>query len=318
MPFFMPFRKMKITIRVLLGCVFMLSAILKLIDMDSFELFIFKSFEFNWILTGVLCRLLVSIELGLGIFYIVGAQLAMTNLISGLLILLMSFWLVYQLFLGNTENCHCFGEIISFSPHQALIKNIILLLFIGFLHKLKDPSIVLLPPKFRVGTIVFLIIVVLLLPAIISPPDFLFPDRYTVEGVTKKINFDEIEQTPWHMSDNAVDLRQGKKIVMFLSMNCEMCQKASKKAAVMNNRQGDTLPIYFIFFGKEEGMNGFWEKTTSHKFPYKIISADLFFSTTKLLPTIFFLKDGKIEKVLGYRNFDDGVVKEFLNEHSEN
>ena len=51
------------------------------------------------------------------------------------MLILFSLHLVYSIFLGDSDNCGCFGELIPMTPIQALFKNIITIGVLGYLNK---------------------------------------------------------------------------------------------------------------------------------------------------------------------------------------
>ena len=54
---------------------------------------------------------------------------------SIIMLIVFSLHLAYSIFLGDSENCGCFGELIPMSPLEALIKNIITIGILGYLYK---------------------------------------------------------------------------------------------------------------------------------------------------------------------------------------
>jgi len=280
--------------------------------MDSFELFIFKLIPINWWLATVAARLIISLELGIGLFYLLGIKLRQTNFLSLIVISGFSVWLLIQWLGGNTENCQCFGDVIQFSPGESLIKNGIILILIFLLFKIDQGDLFIIPQKIRKAVAWSAFLLAILLPVIISPPDFLFANRYSIKGVSKTIDLTKIDTFPWKNPTLSMDLTTGHDMVVFMSMKCKICKKAAKKVSIFNKQHDDSLHIYYVFFGDTVNLPTFWEESGSTKFPYKIIPSYVFFSYTMQLPTAFLLKDGKVIQTASYRELDDRMIDDWL------
>ncbi|MFM9946047.1 MAG: MauE/DoxX family redox-associated membrane protein [Bacteroidia bacterium] len=303
---------MKFSIRLILAFTFLVSALLKLSGIDGFELFVFKTLNLNWMLTTIYVRLLISLELGIGLFYLFGIGIKQTNSVALILISVFSIWLSIQWLSGNDENCHCFGEMFQMNAAESLIKNAIILIFVFLLFRVKDQDLILLPKPFLKVAPGVVLVISFLTPFIFSPPDFLVAHRYNLNGVADNIDFEKLDSIPWKNANNPIDITKGKNIVLFMSMQCNMCQKAAKKISIMDSRHPNAYNISYIFFGDSANLKPFWEKSESTQFPYKIISSKQFYSITKQMPTVFFLNEGKVIKALGYRNLNDKAVTSFL------
>ena len=302
---------MKLTIRLLLGLLFILSGVLKLIGMDAFELYVFKMFPIHWTFATLLARCIVTLELGIGVFYLLGLSLFCVNRLTLAVVFCFTIWLGFQWMTGNTENCHCFGELIQLSPAQSFFKNFILLFLILLLIRLKVKDKFVLPQRFTRLLFWIAILSVILVPVIASPPDFLMANRYSITGVSRDLVLSDFDSIPWKNAEES-KITGNDAIVLFMSMKCVMCKKAAQKISILNIRFGDSLPIYYIFFGDSSYLQAFWMESESTVFPHKIIPSDIFFKYTKNLPTIFFIKQGKVSKSVGYRELDEGEVRAWI------
>jgi len=135
-------KNLPIIIRVLVSALFLLSAFAKLYPTPMYG--ITKVFEegqlipmgFSEGLAPYFSRFIIAIE-----FFIAFAILQKNYLkklvipTSIIMIFVFSLHLAYSIFLGDSENCGCFGELIPMSPLQALIKNIITIGVLGYLYK---------------------------------------------------------------------------------------------------------------------------------------------------------------------------------------
>ena len=127
--------------RLLISALFLLSAIAKLykpaiVGILNFEESQLIPMGFSSDIAPFFSRLIIGFE-----FFIAFAILQ-SNYIKKLvipstilLITIFSIDLSLDIFVGNDENCGCFGESIPMTPIQALIKNIITLFVLFYLYK---------------------------------------------------------------------------------------------------------------------------------------------------------------------------------------
>ena len=132
--------------RILVGCLFIFSGLVKAIDPLGLGYKMQEFFE-AWAASGFLTSLMhsmhdqallfslfmISIEVVLGVALLIGWK---KNLILPLLLLLtifFTFLTAYVLFSGKIRACGCFGDCIPLTPVQTFTKDIILLLLIVLL-----------------------------------------------------------------------------------------------------------------------------------------------------------------------------------------
>jgi len=129
-------------IRVLVSALFLLSAFAKLYPTPMYG--ITKVFEegqlipmgFSESIAPYFSRFIIAIELFIAIAILQKNYLKKLVIPTSIIMLILfSLHLAYSIFLGDSENCGCFGELIPMSPLQALIKNIITLGVLGYLYK---------------------------------------------------------------------------------------------------------------------------------------------------------------------------------------
>ncbi len=240
-------------IRVLVSALFLLSAFAKLYPTPMYG--ITKVFEegqlipmgFSEGLAPYFSRFIIAIE-----FFIAFAILQRNYLkklvipTSILMLIVFSLHLAYSIFLGDSENCGCFGELIPMSPLQALIKNIITLGVLGFLYK-KTPN----DKENSCSKLSIQFLSVLLLM-------FAFLPVQTV-GKNKRVSgFSE-----YVVSD--IDINDGKKILCFFDAGCEHCMDAARSLnqlsdsisyfpqmhIIFSDSEADRIPEFFEYAGRE-------------------------------------------------------------------
>jgi thiol-disulfide isomerase/thioredoxin len=162
------------------------------------------------------------------------------------MLILFSLHLAYSIFLGDSENCGCFGELIPMSPLQALIKNIITLGVLGYLYKNTPEDTKNDCSKLSIQ---FLSILLLM---------FAFIPVQTV-GKNKRVSgFSE-----YVVSD--LNMNEGKKILCFFDAGCEHCMDAAKSLnelsdsiayfpeihIIFSDSEADRIPDFFDHAGRE-------------------------------------------------------------------
>ena len=240
-------------IRVLISALFLLSAFAKLYPIPMYG--ITKVFEegqlipmgFSEGLAPYFSRFIIAIE-----FFIAFAILQSNYLkkvilpLSITMIAVFSLHLSYSIFLGDSINCGCFGELIPMSPLQALIKNIITIGFLAYLYKKTEINEKNSCSKLSIQFLSILLLMFALLPV------------QTV-GKNKRVSgFAE-----YVVSD--IDINDGKKILCFFDAGCEHCMDAAKSLnqlsdsiayfpemhIIFSDSEADRIPEFFKYAGKE-------------------------------------------------------------------
>ena len=110
-----------IVMKVLLGLVFIASAILKIIDLDQFEIYVYSYHFFSLNTSFLVARAAIIIELVLGIGLVSNTLHKLYWWGSMAMLVGYTLLLLYALHMGRTDNCHCFGDFLQFDPKQSLV-----------------------------------------------------------------------------------------------------------------------------------------------------------------------------------------------------
>ena len=117
--------------KVLLGLVFIVSAVLKILDMDKFEIYIYSYHFFSLNFSFLVARLAIILELVLGVGLIANCLHKLMWWGSVSMLVGYSLLLIYAIANGRTDSCHCFGDYLQLDPKQSLVKNgFLLVLFL--------------------------------------------------------------------------------------------------------------------------------------------------------------------------------------------
>ena len=129
-------------LRIGIGGMFVIAAILKLMSIDEFEIYIYSFNVLNFLLTSFVSRIIIAGEFILGLFLILKINYKFTWNATMTVLILFTLFLIYVAIFRNDTNCHCFGQLVELSPVESIIKNVIamILLSIDKWTNLKPPS----------------------------------------------------------------------------------------------------------------------------------------------------------------------------------
>ncbi len=117
-----------------LFALFVFSAITKMLPLTPFEKQLVDLGFADWHTAPYFARLIIGVELGLGIALIQNHFFKRIVIpLTALLLVAFCIHLSYQIAIGQGGNCGCFGQFIEMTPTEALIKNIVTLGLLGWL-----------------------------------------------------------------------------------------------------------------------------------------------------------------------------------------
>mgnify|MGYP001191122766 CR=1 FL=1 len=278
--------------RLLISALFLLSAIAKLYPSPMYA--ITKIFEggqlipmgFSEDMAPYVSRIIIGFE-----FFIALALLQRNYIkriiIPGSIILVSVFTLhlSYQFFLGNSENCGCFGELIPMTPFEAIIKNVITILLLVFLYKyIREDK----QNNFRKLLNQFLIILLLMFAFI----------PIQKEGKNKRVSaFSQYVESE-------IDINSGKKILCFFDAGCEHCMDAAKSLASLSNQIEFFPEVHIVFSDLEEEKIPDFFKYAGQEYSYQVLP--------------FYNEDDEINsylEILGYEYENPAII--FLNDGNQ-
>lgn len=292
---------------IIIGVFFILSAVAKLFPVIQFE-FLLGSFSLPWSWTPYIARTIIGVELVLGILLLLRFRLHRLAIpLSIRFLIFMTLVLVYRwMTAGADAECGCMGDWLSMTPLQSILKNIAL---IGALFWMKKN----IAPSHSISNNYILLSI-----AIVS---FVLP--YIIEPVYVGLNTtrDQQETYPFDVdllyADNQkelpkIDVRKGKHIVAFLSVNCPHCKLAAKKIAIIYQLHPE-IPFYFFINGKDENIAKFCSEQKCESVPYsKLLQPQFLQLAGPELPSIQFLEDGQVVRNVDYLDLDVKSMEDFL------
>lgn len=117
-------------INILIGSVFIIAAILKLISIDEFEIYIYSFDIFSFLLTTFVSRIIIIGEFILGLFLILKINYKLTWRLTFISLILFTLFLIYVAIFRQDANCHCFGELVELSPLESIVKNVVMMILL--------------------------------------------------------------------------------------------------------------------------------------------------------------------------------------------
>jgi len=292
-------------LKVFLGLVFIVSAVLKILDMDQFEIYIYSYHFFSLNFSFLVARVAIILELVLGIGLVSNCFHKLMWWGSVLMLSGYTILLVYALILGRTDNCHCFGDYLRFNPWQSILKNIVLLGLFSLIYKMEGRHF-----KYERLALVATVLACSAAVFAISPPDN-FLNTSKTEDLQEAVFFEALRQPPL----DSMNLLQGKKVVGFLSSGCEYCKMAAHKLSLMQSFYGfPEQDVLFVFLGSEEGVRRFFEDSESTQYPYVIYEdvKTLLQMNNGAFPLFVFMEDGKVLHEYGFRDMDESEINLFF------
>lgn len=274
---------------------------------DSFQ-WTFLDLGINSLTTaGIIARMMVGLELMLGLFLI--GHIYLRSFTYKAVIAVLSIFIIYLLLViakqGNSGNCGCFGNAVAMKPMTAIGKNVIMIavtVLLMFIYPVK-------PYKHQEY-----VLMVLALIAFCTP--FLVNNLYLGSApVTykKELKLDLLYNSGTPAPQ--VELRKGKHIIAFMSLTCPHCKKAAYLLHVIH-REHPEIPVYMVLDGSEEFKKPFFDETHAGDVPYLYFRHDEEFKELAgpEVPAIYWVNDGKVEfkSAYAYYQLDPKYMEKWI------
>ena len=296
----------KSALKVLLGLVFVVSAVLKLFDMDKFEIYIYSYHFFSLNASFMVARLAIILELVLGIGLISHCLHKLMWWGSIAMLAGYSLLLIYAMYLGRTDSCHCFGDFLQLDPKQSLVKNGVLMLLFLPIYRMESWK-----TPFRWLILCLTVMVSTIAVFVISPPDNLTSNTDPEQNLQLELFNEMLDASPL----DTLNLRKGKQVICFLSTSCEYCQMAAQKLSLMQQFYGFPKEnITYLFMGNEEDIAKFYEESGSAQYRDLLYPdvARLLKAVNGNFPVVVLLEDGEVVHEYGFRNMNEAEIQAFM------
>ena len=298
---------LRLTIRLLLGAFFIGTAVLKLLSIDNFEVYIYSFGLFSYTWTTFFSRLLIFIELLIGISLILKICFKQIRWLTMIMMAGFTLFLVYAAIFRNDSNCHCFGDLIELNPTQSIYKNIITIALLLLIRKEQSHNY---KPLLRKWLVALTIVTSFVISFVLLPMDIIYNKIYSEKENVNTVAFYE------SLSDSTfVDLQHGRYLINYALAGCKYCRIGAEKLTLMADRH--QIPhdrIKFIIGGSDEAIALFIEITGTSDYEYWKIPAPEFMAITYgKFPLYVFIEDGKVVKAGDFRILDDYLIRSLNN-----
>lgn len=283
----------------------MLSAVAKLSSMEGFELYIFSFGFAGFDICSIAARLIVIGEFMIGLLLSLNVYPRAVKLLTALSLISFSFFLIWRALLGDTESCHCMGDLVEMNPFQSLLKNLILLLLLIYAWKhhgrvIRHQSIAAVAGASLSAAAVFMV----------SPPDFYYRSRTESH---------DLSADAFAPVADSLGLSKGKRAVCFYSASCEHCMHcASKMAGIIRRNEIPADSIYVIFMQTHVNQDSvsvsfYSEHGEGLSLPYSYLHPYEFLPLTDgAMPIVVLLEDGMPVKEYDYTTIDENELTSFF------
>jgi len=296
----------RMALRLLLSATFLISAFTKSIDFSSFELRILDTGLLGFEASTWLAAFLIVAEYAIGFGLLVLHKRVSFILYStwGFLLIFSGYLLVLLATKGNDINCGCMGETLSFTPVQALVKNVLTMLLLYLLGNF-DKQTKFLEAAAGLYMIVFALAV--------SASYFTIPSLYSdqPEPVAEEVYFNKqllIDSAFAWRNDWLNMPTENEAIFAFLSMSCTHCQMAAERLGSLSQRK--TLPIFLVINGDSSQLDDFREEHNIKHLPACMLGAQPFVAIAGTqLPAMMRISGHKITHRLRLMHLNGKVLR---------
>jgi len=323
----------KLTIRLLIGVFFIAAAVLKLISIDNFEIYIYSFNIFSFVTTTFLSRLLIFIELSLGLSLIFKIRYKPTWWLAIFMTTGFTVFLIFAIIFRDDSNCHCLGSLIELNPWQSILKNIITLALLFFIKKEDNFEIkTLLNPKSKRWCTAIILIISAVISFIIMPMDVIYNKIYSEENNINTIAFyeslndstyiDFLNILPDKAGDSVIFIHEnrmmgiykGRYLINYALAGCKYCRVGAEKLRLMLDKHDISHEkVKFVVGGSDIAVSNFIRHTNTYDYGHWKIAAPKFMSITYgKFPLYVFIEDGKVVKAGDFRNIEEKELAEYL------
>ena len=323
---------MQWTLRIIVFALFVVSALAKMFPIWAFEKQLVDLGIASWCSAPYFARLLLGVELAIGIA-ILQPHYLKRIVIPSTILLLVVFCIHLSIEMvkhgAMNGNCGCFGQLIPMTPLEAFLKNVAAIGILIWLYKITTER----EMKHRFSLLLLIwslssLLIFALFPfcpcaaeetpeaaAIVessSSPET--APMAEIDTTTEKASgAEQVEPVAVDPGPAAVtsafsklaifngkkaNIDQGKAIVCFFAPGCDHCQETAKELAKMS-KQKDFPPIYIFFMDEEPEKIPAFIKQAGRNFPYRILDIPTFWTTMGPegeTPGVYYLWNGNVRK----------------------
>lgn len=300
----------KLILRFLVGGMFISTAILKLISIEEFELYIYSFDIFNYVIVAVLSRFLIAFEFLLGIFLILKIHYKYVWGLTMLTMIGFTLFLCYVALFRNDANCHCFGEFVELDPISSIVKNIVTIVLLLLIRKENDCQYG--GRKWLRNLLLGLgISAAAIIPFTVQPMDGLYAKLYASED---GVNLTAFEALKMDTTLHNFSVEDGDYMLAFVISGCKYCKIGMKKInSIVEKHDLEHAKIKIMIAGSEQNIENFKELTGIEDYPIFPMSPITSIRVVNgSFPTYVYVKDGEVQKSIDMKGIDENELVNFL------
>ena len=298
----------KTIIRILIGLMFIVSAVLKIFSLDTFEIYIYSLDFFGFVFSGFVARCVIAAELLLGSFLIAKILYKPTWWLTMAMMVVFTMFLVYVALFRNDANCHCMGELVELNPAWSIVKNLVLILLLLLIRKEDDWHF-----RGKVALGISLLVASVAVPFALFPMDSFYQIFSREE---QKVDMAKFSQFMQDSTAQALQLDRGDYVIGYLASGCKYCKiSASKIHTIFQNNQLDSTRLVFMIWGSEKSVRSFQEETETQGYRYESINpVEALNIVFGQFPTYVYVHNGQVERVANLRGLEERYTVDFLSQ----
>ena len=298
----------KTIIRILIGLMFIVSAVLKIFCLDTFEIYIYSLDFFGFVFSGFVARCVIAAELLLGSFLIAKILYKPTWWLTMAMMIVFTLFLVYVALFRNDANCHCMGELVELNPAWSIVKNLVLILLLLLIRKEDDWHF-----RGKVALGISLLVASVAVPFALFPMDSFYQIFSREE---QKVDMAKFSQFMQDSTAQALQLDRGNYVIGYLASGCKYCKiSASKIHTIFQNNQLDSTRLVFMIWGSEKSVRSFQEETETQGYRYESINpVEALNIVFGQFPTYVYVHNGQVERVANLRGLEERYTVDFLSQ----
>ncbi|MBO4654244.1 MAG: DoxX family membrane protein [Bacteroidales bacterium] len=293
-------------LRLLIGGLFITTAIMKLVSIDEFEAYIYSFGIFNFLLSTVVARLVIMAELLLGICLMAKLLYKYAWRLTMLMLVGFTLFLIYVAVFRNDSNCHCFGDIIELDPLHSILKNVITIILMFLIRKEEDYQF-----KGKKWAVIAAFAVSFIVPFCVVPMDAVYNKFVSPVDEVNVNAFNKI------LSDSTMadfDIHDGNYVVAVYASGCKYCKMSAKRMSLMMDKHAiDPSRFQLLIWGDSTHIQHFREETQCERYPWHHINP---YAAIEVVygkfPTFILTHDGQVKMGIDYRGMDENTLREHL------
>ncbi|MCQ2285408.1 MAG: DoxX family protein [Bacteroidales bacterium] len=325
---------LKLIARILMGGLFIFTAILKLISIDNFEVYIFSFNIFSYTMAGLIARAVIAAEFVLGALLIAKIFYKPTWWLTMAMLVGFTFLLVYVALFRDDSNCHCFGELVELNPVASIAKNLVMVAVLLFIRKEEDYQF-----RFWKWVLGAILAVAIIVPFVVVPTDAIYTKLFrgsdtvfneelfahSLQDSSFMVTLTNVHRVPQTDSvtfdklNLPLELSSGKFLVACFSASCPHCRLSMQKINTIWNRKNiDAQHFKILMWGSDQSVSRFIKDTKSDVYETRIISPIVAIDLVEgVFPTFLLFDRGKFIKTFDFRTLDESQLEDFFSEKSQ-